>query len=96
MAWSGLGHEISRDARLDFIIGSRLSWFWSSSGRGSWSCIAVRARDWYMGLRLYPIFVEAGLPGPVMHLDAAVAGGLNWVGHEYMGSLIAMLLPRLV
>ena len=53
-------------------------------------------RDWYMGLRLYPIFVEAGLPGPMMHLDAAVGGGLDWVGYEYMASLIQTLLPRLV
>jgi SAM-dependent methyltransferase len=52
--------------------------------------------DWYMGLRLYPIFLDAGLPGPTMHLDAAVGGGPDWMGYEYMTSLIRTLLPRLV
>jgi SAM-dependent methyltransferase len=52
--------------------------------------------DWYMGLRLYPIFLDAGLPGPTMHLDAAVGGGPDWVGYEYMTSLVRTLLPRLV
>jgi hypothetical protein len=53
-------------------------------------------RDWYMGLPLYPIFVEAGLPRPVMHLDAAVGGGPEWVGYEYMASLVRTLVPRFV
>jgi ubiquinone/menaquinone biosynthesis C-methylase UbiE len=52
--------------------------------------------DWYMGLRLYPIFVEAGLPGPAMHLDAAVGGGADWVGYEYMAGLVRTLLPQFV
>jgi len=52
--------------------------------------------DWYMGLRLYPIFVDAGLPGPTMHLDAAVGGGPEWIGYEYMASLIRAVLPRII
>lgn len=41
--------------------------------------------DAHTGLHLYRFFREAGLPAPVMHLDAAVGGGLEWVGYEYYG-----------
>jgi SAM-dependent methyltransferase len=52
--------------------------------------------DLYMGMHLYPIFVAAGLAGPSMHLDAAVGGGPEWVGYEYMAGLVRTLLPRFV
>jgi ubiquinone/menaquinone biosynthesis C-methylase UbiE len=52
--------------------------------------------DLYMGLHLFPLFAEAGLPVPEMHLDAAVGGGPEWAGYEYMASLIRTLLPRIV
>jgi SAM-dependent methyltransferase len=50
--------------------------------------------DVYTGLRLFPIFLEAGLPAPEMHLDAAVGGGADWAGYDYMASLVRTLLPR--
>jgi SAM-dependent methyltransferase len=49
--------------------------------------------DLYMGLRLRSIFAEAGLPAPVMHLDAAAGGGPDWPGYEYMARLIRTILP---
>jgi ubiquinone/menaquinone biosynthesis C-methylase UbiE len=49
--------------------------------------------DAQMGLRLFPIFVEAGLPAPEMHLDAAVGGDEEWAGYDYMASLVRTLLP---
>jgi SAM-dependent methyltransferase len=51
--------------------------------------------DLYMGLRLRGIFAEAGLPAPEMHLDAAVGGGPDWPGYEYMARLIRTILPQI-
>jgi SAM-dependent methyltransferase len=50
--------------------------------------------DLYMGLRLHSIFAEAGLPAPEMHLDAAVGGGPDWPGCEYMARLVRTILPQ--
>ena len=47
------------------------------------------------GLHLFRWFRAAGLPAPAMHLDAAVGGGPDWAGYEYMASLVRTLLPRL-
>jgi SAM-dependent methyltransferase len=52
--------------------------------------------DLYAGLRLFSIFKEAGLPEPQMHLDAAVGGGADWLGYEYIAGLVRTILPRLV
>jgi SAM-dependent methyltransferase len=52
--------------------------------------------DLYNGLRLHSIFLEAGLPAPTMHLDAAVGGGPDWPGCRYMAALIRTLLPQIV
>jgi ubiquinone/menaquinone biosynthesis C-methylase UbiE len=49
--------------------------------------------DLYMGLRLHSVFAKAGLPAPTMHLDAAVGGGPDWPGYEYMARLIRTILP---
>jgi hypothetical protein len=51
--------------------------------------------DLYMGLRLRSIFAQAGLPAPVMHLDAAAGGGPDWPGYEYMARLIRTILPQI-
>jgi ubiquinone/menaquinone biosynthesis C-methylase UbiE len=37
-----------------------------------------------MGSDLYRTFVEAGLPPPRMHKDAAIGGGPDWVGYDYL------------
>jgi SAM-dependent methyltransferase len=52
--------------------------------------------DLKMGLRLFPLFLEAGLPAPQMHLDAAVGGGSEWSGYGYIAGLLRTLLPQIV
>jgi len=52
--------------------------------------------DLYPGLRLFSLFQDAGLPDPQMHLDAAVGGGVDWPGYEYIAGLVRTILPRLV
>lgn len=52
--------------------------------------------DVFFGMKLFSIFVDAGLPEPEMHLDAAVGGGSNWPGYEYMASLVRVMLPQMV
>jgi SAM-dependent methyltransferase len=49
--------------------------------------------DLKMGLRLFPLFLEAGLPAPQMRLDAAVGGGPEWAGYGYISSMLRTLLP---
>ena len=52
--------------------------------------------DVYFGLGLHRVFLEAGLPAPAMHLDAAVGGGQTWPGYRYMAALIRTILPQIV
>jgi hypothetical protein len=52
--------------------------------------------DPFAGLRLHSIFLQAGLPAPAMHLDAAVGGGPDWPGCQYMADLIRTILPQIV
>ncbi len=49
--------------------------------------------DLKMGLRLFPLFLEAGLPAPQMRLDAAVGGGTEWAGYGYIASMLRTMLP---
>jgi SAM-dependent methyltransferase len=51
--------------------------------------------DVQMGLRLHRVFLDAGLPAPRMHLDAAVGGAPDWPGFEYMAGLVRTLLPQI-
>jgi ubiquinone/menaquinone biosynthesis C-methylase UbiE len=51
--------------------------------------------DLKMGLRLFPLFLEAGLPTPQMRLDAAVGGGPDWAGYGYIASMLRTLLPQI-
>ena len=52
--------------------------------------------DLYAGLRLFSLFKQANLPDPHMHLDAAVGGGPDWPGYDYIAGLVRTILPRLV
>jgi ubiquinone/menaquinone biosynthesis C-methylase UbiE len=65
-----------------------------------WSWIidlyARAGMDLQAGLRLFSLFKDAGLPDPQMHLDAAVGGGADWPGYEYIAGLVRTILPRLV
>ena len=46
-----------------------------------------------IGLDLYRIFVEAGLPEPCLHLSAPVGCGETWPGYEYIANTFRSLLP---
>jgi SAM-dependent methyltransferase len=52
--------------------------------------------DLHAGLRLFSLFKQVNLPDPQMHLDAAVGGGPDWPGYEYIVGLVRTILPRLV
>ena len=53
---------------------------------------ATRART-QLGLQLYPVFVEAGLPGPLMRIDAWVGGGTQCPADEILADVVQSLLP---
>lgn len=63
----------------------------------AWIMALYRATgmDQYSGMHPFRFFQDAGLPPPTMHLDAAVGGGPDWLGYEYMASLVRTLLPHL-
>jgi ubiquinone/menaquinone biosynthesis C-methylase UbiE len=52
--------------------------------------------DSQMGARLYSIFIEAGLPGPSMSLDAGIWGGAENPGATMVTEVVRSLLPLLV
>lgn len=65
-----------------------------------WGWIAAALRQMYgeyrMGLRFHPMFLDAGLPGPVMRMDAYMGGGPDWTGYTVMADLVRSMLPRIV
>jgi len=46
-----------------------------------------------LGLQLYPVFVEAALPGPLMRIDAWVGGGPQCPAYEILADVVQSLLP---
>ena len=46
-----------------------------------------------LGLELYPVFLAAGLPGPLMRMDALIGGGLQCAAFEVVAEVIRSLLP---
>jgi len=46
-----------------------------------------------LGLELYPVFVEAGLPGPSMRIDAWIGGGPECPAYEILADVVQSLLP---
>ncbi len=48
-----------------------------------------------MGTSLYRVFLEAGLPGPELIVEAAAGGGPDWPGYAYVAETIRSLLPSL-
>ncbi len=46
-----------------------------------------------MGIGLYRVFVEAGLPPPQMHFHAPIGAAANWAGYRYMATIFQSLLP---
>jgi SAM-dependent methyltransferase len=49
-----------------------------------------------MGLKLYGMFLDAGLPAPEMRLERVIGGGPNWGGYDHLASLVRGLLPLIV
>jgi len=45
------------------------------------------------GLELYPVFVEAALPGPSMRIDAWIGGGPQCPAYEILADVVKSLLP---
>jgi SAM-dependent methyltransferase len=46
-----------------------------------------------MGLKLFPTYVNAGLPGPEMHGDTILGGGADFAGYEYLAGVYRSILP---
>jgi ubiquinone/menaquinone biosynthesis C-methylase UbiE len=53
------------------------------------------APDMRMGMKLFGSYLEAGLPGPELRLEAAIGGGADWPGYEYVAETLRSLLPAL-
>lgn len=49
-----------------------------------------------MGLKLYGMFLDAGLPAPEIRLERVMGGGPNWGGYDHVASLVRGLLPLIV
>jgi SAM-dependent methyltransferase len=60
-----------------------------------WKCAAVRAvgADLEAGLRLRRTFLDAGLPEPMMRLEAPVGGGAMSPLYTYMAESMRSMLP---
>lgn len=63
---------------------------WSIPGAGS-----PRAAQMRTGTSLYRYFLDAGLPGPQLIVEAPVGGGPEWPGYGYTAETIRSLLPML-
>jgi len=48
-----------------------------------------------MGTKLYRVYVEAGLPGPQLIVEAPVGGGPDWPGYELFAETMRSLMPML-
>jgi SAM-dependent methyltransferase len=46
-----------------------------------------------LGLELYRVFLAAGLPGPLMHMDSLIGGGPDCPVYELMAGLVRSMLP---
>jgi SAM-dependent methyltransferase len=49
-----------------------------------------------MGLKLFGVFLDAGLPAPQMRLERVIGGGPDWGGYEHLASMVRGLLPLIV
>jgi SAM-dependent methyltransferase len=55
----------------------------------------VPGPDPFMGLKLFKVFLDAGLPAPRLRRDAPVGGGPGWPGYAYVAGTVRSLLPFL-
>jgi SAM-dependent methyltransferase len=49
-----------------------------------------------MGLKLFGVFLDAGLPAPQMRLERVMGGGPDWDGYDHLASLVRGLLLLIV
>ena len=49
-----------------------------------------------MGFKLYQAFLDAGLPGPAMRLEADLGGGPEWDGYAGAAAVLRSALPKLI
>ncbi|MBV9227770.1 MAG: class I SAM-dependent methyltransferase [Chloroflexi bacterium] len=52
--------------------------------------------DFQMGLRLYHVFLEAGLPEPQIACESFLGGGPDWPWYDVMAGRVRSLLPVLL
>ncbi|HLI70509.1 MAG TPA: methyltransferase domain-containing protein [Ktedonobacteraceae bacterium] len=65
---------------------------------GEWIKEAFRRSgiDTQMGLRLYHVFLEAGLPAPQIACESFIGGGTDWPWYELIAGRVRSLLPALL
>jgi hypothetical protein len=56
--------------------------------------VATGARP-HLGLQLYSVFSDAGLPGPTMRMDALIGGGPEVLAYDLVAEVIQSLLPAM-
>lgn len=49
--------------------------------------------DTQMGLKLYELYLAAGLQEPQMQVDAIIGGGADWAGYQYAEDTLRSMLP---
>ncbi|MDQ3665414.1 MAG: class I SAM-dependent methyltransferase [Acidobacteriota bacterium] len=59
-------------------------------------CFHMAGVETQMGLKLYQVFLDAGLSEPQMRLEAPIGGGPNWDGYAYAANSVRSLLPVLL
>lgn len=52
--------------------------------------------DLQFGLRLYRVFLEAGLPAPQIHCESFIGAGPDWPWYDVMAGRVGSVLPRLL
>jgi SAM-dependent methyltransferase len=49
-----------------------------------------------MGLELYTVFLDAGLPAPKMSGEATIIAGPEWVGYDWAAESVRTVLPHIL
>jgi SAM-dependent methyltransferase len=66
---------------------------WDQTGRQVIDTFARAGTQLRMGRRLFAAFRTAGLPAPVMHVEALVGGGADFAGYAWLAELARSLAP---
>jgi hypothetical protein len=65
----------------------------------AWSVPPIRPQQGVpevrMGPKLYRTYLEAGLPGPELMMEAPIGGGPDWPGYQYVADTMRSLLPAM-